>query len=230
MKTDKKNGMTKETRTIIIVIVVSILLILATIGGSVFYVLSNMGSNDGASDTKSTSQSATNNVKSGNMPDNPNSAAVKWLNELLADTAKQFPSKTFTEGNDVIDSLTKGDASKVPDSIKNRIELGTNSTGMSIGRDVLNSSTYLGLMMFSNAHQSTVNAGTQLSGDAFVSYDTNNNIVYIPVQAVAASDKNIVFQVRWTGKEWKLMGDPLGWQTYILLMNQQSSASSSSSK
>lgn len=214
-----------EYRSIIAVIVIAVILILSLIGGTVVYFLNHADDSTNVNNNATTSATT---AKTGNMPANPNTAAVKWLESLMDETAKKFPSDTFTNGNETLNAIIAGDYSKIPDSIKDKVEHGSNTTGITIGREVLDGASYVGLMVFSNAYSATKEKGTQLSGDSLVSYNTETNTVYIPAQAIIATDKNMMFEVRWTGSEWKLEGDPLGWQTYVMLQ-QQAEANNSSS-
>lgn len=221
----KKKTMTGSMKAIIAVIVVSVILITATIGGSIFYVVSSANKPVEQSQSKETD----NKTKTGNMPDNPSKAAMTWLGTLFDDTSKKFPAETFSEGNETLQKIMNGDTSVVPDEIKNRVSMGTNTTGMAIGREILDSASYTGLMMFANAYEKTKERGVELSGERLISYSADENTVYIPIQAMVSSDQNIVFILKWNGSDWKLQGDVLGWQTYIMLQNQASAAQNSNS-
>lgn len=221
----KKKTMTGSMKAIIAVIVVSVILITATIGGSIFYVVSSANKPVEQSQPKETD----NKTKAGNMPDNPSKAAMTWLGTLFDDTSKKFPAETFSEGNETLQKIMNGDTSVVPDEIKNRVSMGTNTTGMAIGREILDSASYTGLMMFANAYEKTKASGVELSGEQLISYSADENTVYIPIQAMVSSDQNIVFILKWNGSDWKLQGDVLGWQTYVMLQNQASAARNSNS-
>lgn len=222
----KKKTMTGSMKAIIAIIVVSAILITATIGGSIFYVVSSANKPVEQSQLKETNDSKT---KAGNMPDNPSKSAMTWLGTLFDDTSKKFPAETFSEGNETLQKIMNGDTSVVPDEIKNRVSMGTNTTGMMIGREILDSASYTGLMMFANAYEKTKERGVELSGERLISYSADENTVYIPIQAMVSSDQNIVFILKWNGSDWKLQGDVLGWQTYVMLQNQASAAQNSNS-
>lgn len=226
-KNSVKTAKSNEYRSIIAIIIIAVILIISLIGGTAFYFLTH--ANDSTSSASNTANNSATATKTGTMPENPNTAAVKWLESLMDETSKKFPSDTFKNGNETLNAIIAGDYSKIPDSIKNKVEHGSNTTGITIGRDVLDGASYVGLMVFANAYSATKHNGTQLSGDALVSYSTENNTVYIPAQAIIATDKNVMFEVRWTGEEWKLEGDPLGWQTYVMLQQQAEANNSSSS-
>lgn len=81
--------------------------------------------------------------------------------------------------------------------------------------------------MFANAYEKTKERGVELSGERLISYSADENTVYIPIQAMVSSDQNIVFILKWNGSDWKLQGDVLGWQTYVMLQNQASAAQNS---
>lgn len=83
----KKKTMTGSMKAIIAVIVVSVILITATIGGSIFYVVSSANKPVEQSQSKETD----NKTKTGNMPDNPSKAAMTWLGTLFDDTSKKIP-------------------------------------------------------------------------------------------------------------------------------------------
>ena len=220
VKPDKVKMMkTADIKAVIAIIVVAVLMVIAAVGGSIAYVAANAG--------KTTVPASSTGMKpnAASVPSDPTKSGTEWLAKYFDEVAAKFPADTFTEGNQNLEKLMSGDDSIIPDSISGKIIKGTNKTGMTIGRDVLNSASYIGLIMFSNAYEKTKSAGTQLSGSALSSYDGNTNIVFIPVQSLVVSDQNILFELKWDGKDWKLVGDSLGWQTYVMLQKLAQAAS-----
>ena len=225
-KTNKARILKKsDTRAIIAVIASSIVIIIAVIAVAVGYVVTN------ANKTTTTSPSGITTVASSGLPADPTKSATEWLEKYFDEVSAKFPADTFTEGNGNLEKLMNGDDSIIPDSMKKKIINGTNQTGMIIDRNTLNSVSYVGLIMFANAYEKTKAAGTQLSGSALTSFDSNNGIAFIPVQAIVVSDQNIIFELKWNSStsDWQLIGDSLGWQTYIMIKNQELASSNSSS-
>ena len=225
-KTSKARMLKKsDTRAIIAVIASSIVIIIAVIACAVGYVVTN------ANKTTTTGSSGITTVASSGLPADPTKSATEWLEKYFDEVSDKFPADTFTEGNGNLEKLMNGDDSIIPDSMKKKIINGTNQTGMIIDRNTLNSVSYVGLIMFANAYEKTKAAGTQLSGSALTSFDSNNGIAFIPVQAIVVSDQNIIFELKWNSStsDWQLIGDSLGWQTYIMIKNQELASSNSSS-
>ena len=233
-KTSKARMLKKsDTRAIIAVLVSSIVIIIAVIACAVGYVVTN------ANKTTKTNPSGVTTVESSGLPADPTKSATEWLEKYFDEVSTKFPADTFTEGNGNLEKLMNGDDSIIPDSMKKKMITGTTKTGMVIDRSTLNSASYIGLIMFANAYEKTKTAGTQLSGSALASFDSNTGTAFIPVQAIVVSDQNIIFELKWNSStsDWQLIGDSLGWQTYVMLQNQASasksnnnSLSSSSSK
>lgn len=224
-KTSKARMLKKsDTRAIIAVIASSIVIIIAVIACAVGYVVTN-------ANKTTTGSSGITTVASSGLPADPTKSATEWLEKYFDEVSDKFPADTFTEGNGNLEKLMNGDDSIIPDSMKKKIINGTNQTGMIIDRNTLNSVSYVGLIMFANAYEKTKAAGTQLSGSALTSFDSNNGIAFIPVQAIVVSDQNIIFELKWNSStsDWQLIGDSLGWQTYIMIKNQELASSNSSS-
>lgn len=225
-KTSKARILKKsDTRAIIAVIASSIVIIIAVIAVAVGYVVTN------ANKTTTTGSSGITTVASSGLPADPTKSATEWLEKYFDEVSAKFPADTFTEGNGNLEKLMNGDDSIIPDSMKKKIITGTTKTGMVIDRNTLNSVSYVGLIMFANAYEKTKAAGTQLSGSALTSFDSNTTIAFIPVQAVVVSDQNIIFELKWNSStsDWQLIGDSLGWQTYVMVKNQALASSNSSS-
>lgn len=225
-KTSKARMLKKsDTRAIIAVIASSIVIIIAVIAVAVGYVVTN------ANKTTTTGSSGITTVVSSGLPADPTKSATEWLEKYFDEVSAKFPADTFTEGNGNLEKLMNGDDSIIPDSMKKKIINGTTQTGMVIDRNTLNSVSYVGLIMFANAYEKTKATGTQLSGSALTSFDSNTGIAFIPVQAVVVSDQNIIFELKWNSStsDWQLIGDSLGWQTYVMVKNQASASNNSSS-
>lgn len=225
-KTSKARILKKsDTRAIIAVIASSIVIIIAVIAVAVGYVVTN------ANKTTTTGSSGITTVASSGLPADPTKSATEWLEKYFDEVSAKFPADTFTEGNGNLEKLMNGDDSIIPDSMKKKIINGTTKTGMVIDRNTLNSVSYVGLIMFSNAYEKTKAAGTQLSGSALTSFDSNTGIAFIPVQAIVVSDQNIIFELKWNSStsDWQLIGDSLGWQTYVMVKNQALASNNSSS-
>lgn len=225
-KTSKARMLKKsDTRAIIAVIASSIVIIIAVIAVAVGYVVTN------ANKTTTTGSSGITTVASSGLPADPTKSATEWLEKYFDEVSAKFPADTFTEGNGNLEKLMNGDDSIIPDSIKKKIINGTTQTGMVIDRNTLNSVSYVGLIMFANAYEKTKATGTQLSGSALTSFDSNTGIAFIPVQAIVVSDQNIIFELKWNSStsDWQLIGDSLGWQTYVMVKNQASASNNSSS-
>lgn len=214
-----------DTRAIIAVIASSIVIIIAVIAVAVGYVVTN------ANKTTTTGSSGITTVASSGLPADPTKSATEWLEKYFDEVSAKFPADTFTEGNGNLEKLMNGDDSIIPDSMKKKIITGTTKTGMVIDRNTLNSVSYVGLIMFANAYEKTKAAGTQLSGSALTSFDSNTGIAFIPVQAIVVSDQNIIFELKWNSStsDWQLIGDSLGWQTYVMVKNQALASNNSSS-
>lgn len=215
-----------DIRAVIAVIVVAVMLVIAVVGGSIAYVASNARKATSSQSPSSSQGTAPSTNADSSVPSDPVKSGTDWLAAYFDEVSAKFPAETFTEGNQNLEKLMSGDASVIPDSISGKMIKGTSTTGMAIGRDVLNSASYIGLIMFSNAYEKTKGAGTQTSGSALASYDGNTNTVFIPVQSLVVSDQNILFELKWDGNDWKLIGDSLGWQTYMMLQNQSKAISS----
>lgn len=225
-KTSKARILKKsDTRAIIAVIASSIVIIIAVIAVAVGYVVTN------ANKTTTTGSSGITTVASSGLPADPTKSATEWLEKYFDEVSAKFPADTFTEGNGNLEKLMNGDDSIIPDSMKKKIITGTTKTGMVIDRNTLNSVSYVGLIMFANAYEKTKAAGTQLSGSALTSFDSNTGIAFIPVQAIVVSDQNIIFELKWNSStsDWQLIGDSLGWQTYVMVKNQALASNNSSS-
>lgn len=225
-KTSKARMLKKsDTKAIIAVIASSIVIIIAVIAVAVGYVVTN------ANKTTTTGSSGITTVASSGLPADPTKSATEWLEKYFDEVSAKFPADTFTEGNGNLEKLMNGDDSIIPDSMKKKIITGTTKTGMVIDRNTLNSVSYVGLIMFANAYEKTKSAGTQLSGSALTSFDSNTGIAFIPVQAIVVSDQNIIFELKWNSStsDWQLIGDSLGWQTYVMVKNQALASSNSSS-
>lgn len=225
-KTSKARMLKKsDTRAIIAVIASSIVIIIAVIAVAVGYVVTN------ANKTTTTGSSGITTVASSGLPADPTKSATEWLEKYFDEVSAKFPADTFTEGNGNLEKLMNGDDSIIPDSMKKKIITGTTKTGMVIDRNTLNSVSYVGLIMFANAYEKTKAAGTQLSGSALTSFDSNTGIAFIPVQAIVVSDQNIIFELKWNSStsDWQLIGDSLGWQTYVMVKNQALASNNSSS-
>lgn len=216
-----------DTRAIIAVIASSIVIIIAVIAVAVGYVVTNANKTT----TTTTGSSGITTVASSGLPADPTKSATEWLEKYFDEVSAKFPADTFTEGNGNLEKLMNGDDSIIPDSMKKKIITGTTKTGMVIDRNTLNSVSYVGLIMFSNAYEKTKAAGTQLSGSALTSFDSNTGIAFIPVQAIVVSDQNIIFELKWNSStsDWQLIGDSLGWQTYVMVKNQALASNNSSS-
>lgn len=225
-KTSKARILKKsDTRAIIAVIASSIVIIIAVIAVAVGYVVTN------ANKTTTTGSSGITTVASSGLPADPTKSATEWLEKYFDEVSAKFPADTFTEGNGNLEKLMNGDDSIIPDSMKKKIITGTTKTGMVIDRNTLNSVSYVGLIMFANAYEKTKAAGTQLSGSALTSFDSNTGIAFIPVQSIVVSDQNIIFELKWNSStsDWQLIGDSLGWQTYVMVKNQALASNNSSS-
>lgn len=226
-KTSKARILKKsDTRAIIAVIASSIVIIIAVIAVAVGYVVTNANKT-----TTTTGSSGITTVASSGLPADPTKSATEWLEKYFDEVSAKFPADTFTEGNGNLEKLMNGDDSIIPDSMKKKIITGTTKTGMVIDRNTLNSVSYVGLIMFANAYEKTKAAGTQLSGSALTSFDSNTGIAFIPVQAIVVSDQNIIFELKWNSStsDWQLIGDSLGWQTYVMVKNQALASNNSSS-
>lgn len=159
-------------------------------------------------------------VGGNSLPDKPQASAIKFMTNLMDDTAKRYPIELFTKDNPTVQAFLKGDSNSIPENVKSRMYFGDSRIGMKLGRENLNSLGYLGLIMFSQGYKQTTKMRFQLLGENVVSFNTKTGDAYVPLAAIVVSDQNFIFHLHWTGKTWILDGDMLGWQTYVMLQNQ----------
>lgn len=228
-KTPTETKIIKNNKNIILissVIGVSIILILATIITACCYVNNYTTANqvkiakESGTQINNMQDKSALTVKTGKLPENCQKNALNFMKHLMVDVSKKFPVDLFKKSNPTVQALLKGDSSMVPESIKNKLTFGSNRLNMKVSREVIESVSYLGLMIFANAYNKTNQSKLNMVGESLVSYDAKTNKVYMPIQAVVSSDKNIMLELQWTGKTWKLNGEILGWQTYVMLQNQ----------
>lgn len=223
----KKARDSKQSKTIVAIIASSIIAILIVIIGSVIYVTTSLSA--GSSSSASTTQSSSKD-KNGSFPTNPSASATKWLTTLMTDTSDKFGEKFFSSDSTEISQLMAGDVSFIPKSIRDRVETGNSRENMTVSRDTLTGASYAGLLIYSNAYAQTLKKKITVAGNGYVSYDSKRQVVYIPAQAVLSTDKDVVFEVAWNGSSWKLVGDTLGWNIYVMVQQQQAAAANSSSE
>jgi hypothetical protein len=168
------------------------------------------------------------NGQSSSIPANPRKSATAWLEKLMTTTSSKFGTDFFDSNSASLKQLMNGDSSFIPSNIKESIHLGDSTDDMAVSRTILDGSSYAGLIMFSNAYKQTVDKKISTTGYTLASYDASEKTVYIPAQAIMSTTQAVQFAVKWDGRTWRLQGDPLGWSVYVMLENNASTSSSSS--
>ena len=217
MSDDKrKQGDGKARNPVIMGVILALCVIILSLITALIVIYQSRGSDSVNTTTTSSS------IKG--IPSNPRESATTWMSSLLSTTSKKFSSKFFSTSSNTT-ALMKGDYSAVPKSIQNKMTFGTDDSDMTLTREQLNGASYAGLIMFSIAYKNTNSNKITTPGYKMTSYDKSTGTVYIPVQALVSSDQTVQFQVRWSNGKWTLMGDPIGWDMYVLLENASNSSS-----
>ena len=226
---DLKNGKTILTTVVAVAIIIILVLSIAL---STVISNNNSGADDNAKNTSLTTTTGFDET----MPQSAASEALKWFDDVVVsyDDAMKDGYLDSDEASTDLNNLANGDDSKIPDSIKDAFYWNTDviTDGKTIDEQTLKAAGYTAIMSAWQLRTTARQQNPDLTLNKNLVYvDRIHGTVIIPAEAWCGLPAEIVVQVVWTGKEWKIDGAATATQitTRVRAAQLQSIANSNSS-
>lgn len=145
------------------------------------------------------------------MPKDAATSATKWFVSILKSYNGSIKDGYLTT-NDAANELANmanGDYSKVPSSIKNAFYWSddTKTSGKTVDEKTLKAAGYTAIMSAWQLRTSALKENSDLTYNSKLAYvDRDHGTVLIPAEAWCGLPAELIIQVDWTGKEWKIDG------------------------
>lgn len=230
---DLKNGktilMTVVTIAIIIILGLSVALSVTA------------SSNSRSTEADESATEATLTVFDDTMPKDAASEALQWFDDTLAsydDDMKDGYLDSDGASSDLA-NLADGDDSKIPDSIKNAFYWNTDvvTDGKTVDENTLKAAGYTAVMSSWQLRTTARQQNPELALNKNLVYvDRTHGTVIIPAEAWCGLPAELVIQLVWNGKDWKIDGASVATQitarmraAQLRSMTSEDSSSDSSS-